>query len=191
MNDACPAFGASFGLHRSFGIVVANGAREGLSRRVQRVLASIRFQDAGFCGAGLFQQGEKMANEDEAYQAGLVFDRFRSRNEVPYLLILDCETRRFTIEQPASTARFRQWCQEVDKAIASGRHLVCVPVNKQNTEEIEAMGAGLGYTLWPSRTIISPADTGEADTKTDVSDGQARKKEDDLRRRLLARVGLR
>jgi hypothetical protein len=149
------------------------------------------FKARGFCGAGLFQQGEKMANENEAYQAGLMFDRFRSRNEVPYLLILDCETRRFTIEQPGSTANFRQWCQEVDKAIASGRHLVCVPVNKQNTEEIEAMGAGLGYTLWPSRTIIWPANTGEADAKIDASDSEARKKEDDLRRRLLARVGLR
>jgi hypothetical protein len=133
-----------------------------------------------------------MATDNEAHQARLAFDQFRSRHEVPYLLILDCETRRFTIEQPPSTVSFKQWCQEVDKAIASGRHLVCVPVNQQNLAEIEAMGAGLGYTLWPSRTIIAPPEVPyDPNAKSDAPDSEASKKDDDQRRRLLARVGLR
>ncbi|HEX4027144.1 MAG TPA: hypothetical protein VHX18_05950 [Rhizomicrobium sp.] len=129
--------------------------------------------------------------EDEAYQVGLVFDRFRSRQEAPYLLILDCETRRFTIERPVSAASFRQWCREVDHAMASGRHVVCVPVNENYTAEIEAMSAGLGYTLWPSRTIVPPPDLAPGEQGVKPSDSEAKRKDDDQRRRLLARLGLR
>lgn len=134
-----------------------------------------------------------MVPEDETYQVGVMFDRFRSRHETPYLLILDCETRRFTIERPVSAASFRQWCREVDHAMASGRQVVCVPVNENYTAEIEAMSTGLGYTLWPSRTIIPPPDPapGEQGARPDAPDSDARRKDDDQRRRLLARVGLR
>jgi hypothetical protein len=67
-----------------------------------------------------------------------------------------------------------------------------VPVNQQNLAEIEAMGAGLGYTLWPSRTIIAPpAVPYDPNAKSDVPDSEDSKKDDDQRRRLLARVGLR
>lgn len=134
-----------------------------------------------------------MATENEKHLANLAFDRFRSMQEAPCLLILDCETRRFTIEHPSSAASFRQWCLEVDHAIASGRNIVCVPVNRNNTAEIEAMGAGIGYSLWPPRTIVSEPDpvVAEQDARKAVPDSKARAaRDDDQRRRLLARLGL-
>lgn len=134
-----------------------------------------------------------MASENEKHLANLAFGRFRSMQDAPSLLILDCETRRFTIEHPSSPASFRQWCQEVDHAAASGRNIVCVPVNRNNKAEIEAMGLDLGYALWPPHTIVPEPDPtpAEEDTRKPTPDSEARAaRDDDQRRRLLARLGL-
>ena len=74
----------------------------------------------------------------------------------PYLLLVDCETRRFTIERPSTAGSFDLWCGEVEHAIAAGRHIVCVPIHDRSTNEIERLGASLGYAMWPARTILSP-----------------------------------
>ena len=87
------------------------------------------------------------------------FSQFRARPNLalpPYLLLVDCETRRFTIERPSTAGSFDVWCGEVEHAIAAGRHIVCVPIHDRSTSEIERLGASLGYAMWPSRTILSP-----------------------------------
>jgi hypothetical protein len=90
----------------------------------------------------------------------MTFDRFRVVRDPklpPHLLLVDCETRRFTIERPATKKCFELWCREVEHAIAAGRHIVCVPIQDRSMGEIESLGASLGYALWPSRTILSPS----------------------------------
>jgi hypothetical protein len=69
---------------------------------------------------------------------------------------MDCETRRFTIEQSGSPGAFKIWCLEIEHAINAGRQIVSVPIDSETAKEIEALAAGLGYALWPSRTILSP-----------------------------------
>src|ERR1700722_19932862 len=88
----------------------------------------------------------------------LAFSRFSfdlQSGHPSQLLILDCETRRFTIEEPSSMEIFHQWCYEVDHAVAAGRHIVCVPVSGSSIEEIQGIGTGLGYACWPSKTILA------------------------------------
>jgi hypothetical protein len=175
------------------GIAIAEDGYEGLSRKHSAQWRAAWFQARVAVVRSLPNREEKMATENEKHLANLAFDRFRSMQEVPSLLILDCETRRFTIEQPSSPASFRQWCQEVDHATASGRNIVCVPVNRNNKAEIEAMGTGLGYSLWPPRTIVPEPDPlpAEPEAKQPAPDSEARAaRDDDQRRRLLARMGL-
>ena len=120
------------------------------------------------------------------------FDRFRVARDPrrsPYLLLVDCETRRFTIERPSTMECFDLWCREVEHAIAAGRHIVCVPIQDKSTADIERLGSGLGYALWPSRTILSPSFSKETE-KAVVVDNSRRRTDDEQRQRLLARVGI-
>jgi hypothetical protein len=127
----------------------------------------------------------------DAHRIGLAFDRFRSWHDVPCLVIMDCETRRFTIERPSSQAVFQLWWQEIEHIVASGRHLVCVPVDRNNVAAIEAIGAGLGYVLWPPRTIVSPPEPAPGESSPRPGkDSKTSRQNEEQRRRLLARVGL-
>jgi hypothetical protein len=123
------------------------------------------------------------------------FGRFRVnlRSSHPtHLLIVDCETRRFTIEQPSSIDDFYQWCHEVDHAVIAGRHIVCVPVSGSSIEEIQGLGTGLGYSFWPSMTILAPPITRQSNgsSLSATSTDTIRKVDNELRLRLLARVGI-
>jgi hypothetical protein len=137
---------------------------------------------------------EEMRASLENSYIEMTFDRFRTARHptlAPYLLLVDCETRRFTIERPATMACFDLWCREVEHAIAAGRHIVCVPIQDKSTADIEMLGTGLGYALWPSRTILSPPfskETGSAGQPTAANDPKW-PGGDEQRRRLLARVG--
>lgn len=51
---------------------------------------------------------------------------------------------------------FNLWCREVNHAVFAGRQIVCLPVSGSIAEEIESLGTGLGYVLWPSITILAP-----------------------------------
>lgn len=124
----------------------------------------------------------------------MTFGRFRiARHPAlsPYLLLVDCETRRFTIERPATIECFNSWCREVEHAIAAGRHIVCVPIQDKSTGEIESLGSSLGYALWPSRTILSPPVSQEAQKPGLVpgTDRAARRRDDEQKKRLLTRIG--
>lgn len=123
----------------------------------------------------------------------MTFDRFRAVCDPkvsPYLLLVDCETRRFTIERPATKECFDLWCREVEHAIAAGRHIVCVPFHDRSTGEIESLGTSLGYALWPSRTILSPSLSSDPEKTGDPPSATVRVKEDERKLRLLARVGM-
>ena len=121
----------------------------------------------------------------------MTFDRFRAVRHPtlsPYLLLVDCETRRFTIERPATMESYDLWCREVEHAIAAGRHIVCVPIQDKSTADIEMLGTGLGYALWPSRTILSPPLSKET-VKVAAADNSRWQGSNEQRQRLLARVG--
>lgn len=123
------------------------------------------------------------------------FDRFRAARHPglpPYLLLVDCETRRFTIERPSTVECFDLWCREVEHAIAAGRHIVCVPIHDKSTAEIESLGTSLGYALWPSRTILSPPTAQEAGKPGPLlaTGGTVRRTDEEQKKRLLARVGV-
>jgi hypothetical protein len=123
------------------------------------------------------------------------FSRFRVRRQSTHpthLLIVDCENWRFTIERPSSVECFDLWCREVDHAVIAGRHIVCVPVNGSSREEIESLGIGLGYVLWPSMTILAPPLAKSADgfSLSAATVGTKGKQEDEHKLRLLARVGI-
>jgi hypothetical protein len=123
------------------------------------------------------------------------FGRFRvnlQSSHPTHLLIVDCETRRFTIEQPSSIEDFYQWCHEVDHAVIAGRHIVCVPVSGSSIEEIQGLGTGLGYAFWPSMTILAPPITRQTDGSSQfaTSSDAIRQDDNELRLRLLARVGI-
>jgi hypothetical protein len=124
----------------------------------------------------------------------LTFGRFRVPHHPtlsPYLLLVDCETRRFTIERPPTMESFNLWCREVEHAIAAGRHIVCVPIQDKSTADIETLGFSLGYTLWPSRTILSPPFSKETEhTGQSVVPEDAWRKGGEPQRRLLARLGV-
>ena len=133
-----------------------------------------------------------MATSLEDSYIEFTFDRFRAVRHPtlpPYLLLVDCETRRFTIERPSTVQCFDLWCREVEHAIAAGRHIVCVPIHDKSTSEIESLGTGLGYALWPSRTILSPPVLQDTGARPSVTGRVARQKDDDQKKRLLARVG--
>jgi hypothetical protein len=120
----------------------------------------------------------------------MAFDRFRAPRHstlASYLLLMDCETRRFTIERPATMECFDLWCREVEHAIAAGRHIVCVPIQDKSTADIEALGMGLGYVPWPSRTILSPPFSTDAEREV-AGNGPKWSKDDEHRRRLLTRI---
>jgi hypothetical protein len=108
------------------------------------------------------------------------------------LLILDCETQRFTIEEPSSMEIFYQWCYEVDHAVAAGRHIVCVPVSGSSIEEIQGIGTGLGYVYWPSKTILALPVANPSDNQALLTGGTGTlaHEESERRLRLLARVGI-
>jgi hypothetical protein len=125
----------------------------------------------------------------------MTFDRFRAVRDptlAPHLLLVDCDTRRFTIERPATMESFNLWCREVEHAIAAGRHIVCVPIHDKSTADIETLGNGLGYALWPSRTILSPPFPEKAERvgRSTAADDPRRRGADEQRQRLLARVGV-
>jgi hypothetical protein len=135
------------------------------------------------------RQGQENRNVEFA------FGRFRVKRQSTHpahLLIVDCETRRFTIEQPSSVEGFDLWCREIDHAVIAGRHIVCVLVNGSSIEEIESLGIGLGYALWPSMTILAPPFPKSADDFAQYAEATAtkREREDELKLRLLARVGI-
>jgi hypothetical protein len=120
------------------------------------------------------------------------FGRFRVKRRParpPHLLIVDCETQRFTIERPSSVESFDAWCKEVDHAVTAGRHIVCVPINDSSVEEIESLGTGLGYVLWPSMTILAPPTSMDGLSEFITTTGRKLKKEEEHKLRLLARVG--
>jgi hypothetical protein len=138
-------------------------------------------------------------NEEEEMRAAfensyieMMFDRFRAARDPrlsPYLLLVDCETRRFTIERPSTMECFDLWCREVEHAVAAGRHVVCVPIQDKSTADIESLGTGLGYALWPSGTILSLSFS-KVPERAAVADDSRRRTGDEQRRRLLARVGI-
>ena len=134
-----------------------------------------------------------MASLEDSY-IELAFSRFRAQRHPslpPYLLLVDCETRRFTIEQPSTIECFDLWCREVEHAVAAGRHIVCVPIHGKSTGEIESLGTGLGYALWPSRTILSPSFSKEVERSAQPSgSSEVSIREEERKRRLLARVGV-
>jgi hypothetical protein len=151
--------------------------------------------ESGLTEPPALQTEEEMRASLEDSYIEMTFDRFRAVRHPtlsPYLLLIDCETRRFTIERPATMESFDLWCREVEHAIAAGRHIVCVPVQDKSTADIEMLGAGLGYTLWPSRTILSPPFSKEAErAEQPVAAGDSRwRTGDEQRQRLLARVGV-
>jgi len=120
------------------------------------------------------------------------FSQFRAKPGPalpPYLLLVDCETRRFTIERPSTTESFDLWCGDVEHAIAAGRHIVCVPIHDRSTSEIERLGASLGYVMWPSRTILSPPVSKDVG-KPQPWPGEEAKPEEEQKLRLRARVGM-
>jgi hypothetical protein len=123
------------------------------------------------------------------------FSQFRARPNPalpPYLLLVDCETRRFTIERPSTAGSFDLWCGEVEHAIAAGRHIVCVPIHDRSTSEIERLGASLGYAMWPARTILSPPALKDIEAAEHLS-GKAMAawpEEEKHKLRLQARVGM-
>jgi hypothetical protein len=123
------------------------------------------------------------------------FSQFRARPNLalpPYLLLVDCETRRFTIERPSTAGSFDLWCGEVEHAIAAGRHIVCVPIHDRSTSEIERLGASLGYAMWPARTILSPPALKDTEAAEHLS-GKAMAawpEEEKHKLRLQARVGM-
>jgi hypothetical protein len=142
----------------------------------------------------LLTEEEMRASLENSY-IEMTFDRFRAVRDPtlsPYLLLIDCETRRFTIERPATMESFNLWCREVEHAIAAGRHIVCVPIHDKSTADIETLGTGLGYALWPSRTILSPPSSEKAEraVRSTAADDPRRRGADEQRRRLLARVGV-
>jgi hypothetical protein len=129
--------------------------------------------------------------------AEFAFARFRIQRpstHPTHLLVVDCETRRFTIERPSSVECFDLWCREVDHAVIAGRHIVCVPVSGSSIEEIESLGTGLGYVLWPSMTILAPPIAKLADDHSQPAAGpkveSKTEREDELKLRLLARLGI-
>ena len=81
----------------------------------------------------------------------------RSTAFSPRLLIIDCETRRFTIEGPIAKDCLNAWYSEADHALMAGRAIFCVPISDMGIDEIAALGAELGYDHWPPNTIIVPA----------------------------------
>ena len=130
-----------------------------------------------------------MASLEDSY-IEFAFGSFRARRHAtlpPYLLLVDCETRRFTIERPDTKECFDLWCREVEHAIVAGRHIVCVPIHDRSTGEIESLGTSLGYAQWPSRTILSPS-LSEVWNAGDMPSG-AGPKEDGRKLRPLARAG--
>ena len=131
----------------------------------------------------------------ESINVESAFGRFRVKRGPAHplqLLIVDCETQRFTIERPSSVVSFDAWCKEVDHAVTAGRHIVCVPINDSSIEEIESLGTGLGYVLWPSMTILAPpASNGMAGLSEFIATtGRKLPKEEEHKLRLLARVGV-
>ena len=80
----------------------------------------------------------------------------RRKAFVSHLLIIDCETQRFTIEGPLTTDGLNIWYREADHALMAGRILFCVPITDMDTQEIAVLGTELGYELWPPNTLIAP-----------------------------------
>jgi hypothetical protein len=74
----------------------------------------------------------------------------------PLLLVVDCETRRFTIEGPVAKDCVDIWFREANRAFAAGRDVFCVRINDRDPSEIVSLGVQLGYEHWPANTIIKP-----------------------------------
>jgi hypothetical protein len=73
-----------------------------------------------------------------------------------YLLVIDCEFRRFTVDGPITAAQVSEWLDEASRASKAGRHIVCLALPGANPVEIQTMSDSLGYERWPSGTILLP-----------------------------------
>jgi hypothetical protein len=78
-----------------------------------------------------------------------------------YLLIVDCETYRFTLEGPLAPDGIEVWDVEASRALAAGRSICCIPIAGAEPPEILALARELGCECWPPNTIIAPLDTVE------------------------------
>jgi hypothetical protein len=96
-----------------------------------------------------------MSNTQIGYQGNLTLGDFWSRHSLPCLLIIDFETRRVTVEKPLTEMCLDSWIQEVDRAFNSGRHVAFIPISESCALKMESVSAELGYSLWPSQSIIS------------------------------------
>jgi hypothetical protein len=91
---------------------------------------------------------------------GFFHDRTPSEHTL-YLLVVDCETFRFTLEGPMAPERVAVWDRETGRAIAAGRSICCISIAGAEPREILALGAELECEAWPPNTIIAPLDTVE------------------------------
>jgi hypothetical protein len=71
-----------------------------------------------------------------------------------HLLIVDCETRRFTIEGPLGRHKIYYWRQEVEGALTAGRSIFSIPIGKSDISLAKIVGQKLEFAYWPSKTII-------------------------------------
>jgi hypothetical protein len=71
------------------------------------------------------------------------------------LLIVDHDTRRFTVEGPLYD--HLPWIEEVRRARHAGRRIDFRAVERQSEVVVMQMGRDVGYECWPPGSIIRPA----------------------------------
>jgi hypothetical protein len=111
----------------------------------------------------------------------LIRGRPAQQDQTLYLLIVDCETFRFTLEGPMEPERVALWEGEATRALAAGRSICCIPIAGAEPNEILVLAAELGCDSWPPNTIIAPLDTVETPlylkkSQTAGRDGAERKR---------------
>jgi hypothetical protein len=131
-------------------------------------------------------EGDTMQSVREDRTAQLAFGRshfWRQSTRPSDLSSVGCETRRFNSEAPTSVPFVEPLCREVERAIATERNIVCVPINDGNVHEIEYPRSGMRYVHWipmtsPVRPLSPPVNSPFhqfATIKADIPNGSFRK----------------
>ena len=72
-----------------------------------------------------------------------------------YVLTMDCETQRFTIDGPLTQQSADNWIGEAQRASQAGRRIFSIAVADRDRRDIATLGTQLGYEEWPPKTIIA------------------------------------
>jgi hypothetical protein len=103
--------------------------------------------------------GYRLTPESVIEAASRLIRQNTTSDDALYILIVDCETHRFTVEGPMPQDQVAPWEAEAHRALAAGRSIVCIAIAGAQSQDVFSLGGELGCESWPPNTIIAPLDT--------------------------------